>query len=163
MMASKKGMSAFQIGRLLGLGKKDGLVCLPSHSRVIGRINPDMLGGEGKAVEIDESFVGGLEKNKHESKRKYKGTRGTGKEAVFALVERGGRVRSHHVPVVNAKTLRPILQAQLKGKTLVITDEGAAMKLVGPEFGRNESVNHSIGESNTGEIVSLQNGLSCDS
>jgi hypothetical protein len=44
-----------------------------------------------------------------------------GKEAVFALVERGGRVRSHHVPQVNAKTLRPILQAHVDGATLVAT------------------------------------------
>ena len=66
------------------------------------------LGGEGKTVEMDETFVGGLEKNKHRSKRKHKGTGGIGKEAVYSLVERGGRVRSHHVPAVMANNLRPI-------------------------------------------------------
>jgi hypothetical protein len=44
-----------------------------------------------------------LEKNKHASKRKHLGTGGAGKEAVFALVERGGRVQSHHVATVTAK------------------------------------------------------------
>ncbi len=146
MMASKKGMSALQIGRLLGLSKKTAWFVCHRIRESLRETNPDMLGGEGKTVEIDESFVGGLEKNKHRSKRKHQGTGGTGKEAVFALVERGGRVRSHHVPAVNAKTLRPILKAQLKGKTVVVTDEGSAMKLVGSEFENHESVNHSIGE-----------------
>jgi len=145
MMASKKGMSALQIGRLLGLSKKTAWFVCHRIRESLRETNPGMLGGEGKTVEIDESFVGGLEKNKHHSKRKHKGTGGVGKEAVFALVERGGRVRSHHIPAVNAETLRPILKAQLDGATLVMTDEGRAMKLAVKEFA-NETVNHSIGE-----------------
>jgi hypothetical protein len=86
------------------------------------------MGGEGKTVEIDETYVGGKEKNKHASKRKHLGTGGVGKEAVFSLVERGGKVRSHHVPEVTAKTLRPILQAQVHGKTAVMTDEGTVAR-----------------------------------
>jgi transposase-like protein len=146
MMASKKGMSALQIGRLLGLSKKTAWFLCHRIRESLRETNPDMLGGEGVTVEIDESFVGGLEKNKHRSKRRHKGTGGVGKEAVFALVERGGRVRSHHIPAVNAETLRPILDAQLHGATMVMTDEGGAMKKIGSEFDRHESVNHSIGE-----------------
>jgi hypothetical protein len=66
------------------------------------------IGGEGKTVEIDETFIGGPEKNKHRSKRKHIGTGGAGKEAVFSLVERSGKVRSYHVPAVTAATLHPI-------------------------------------------------------
>ena len=46
-----------------------------------------------------------------------------GEEIVFSLVEREGRVRSHHVPSVTAKTLRPILVVQLDAKTFLMTDD----------------------------------------
>jgi transposase-like protein len=146
MMASKKGMSALQIGRLLGVSKKTAWFLCHRIRESLRETNPDMLGGEGMTVEADETFIGGLEKNKHRSKRKHQGTGGTGKEAVVALIERGGRVRSHHVPEVNAKTLGPILEAQLHGASYVYTDEGGAMRKAGSQFERHASINHSIGE-----------------
>ena len=66
-------------------------------------------GGEGKTVEADETVIGGKKRNKHKSKRNPKNIGAVGKEIAFSLVERGGHVRSFHVPAVNAKTLRPIL------------------------------------------------------
>jgi hypothetical protein len=127
MMASKKGMSALQVGRMLGLSKKTSWFLCHRIRESLREIHPEMLGGEGKTVEADETFVGGLEKNKHRSKRKHQGTGGAGKEAVVSLVERGGRVRSRHIPEVTAKTLEPIL-------------------------GRHDSVNHSIGEYVRGDV-----------
>jgi len=104
----------------------------------------EALGGEGKAVEIEETFVGGLEKNKHASKRKHVGTGGAGKEAVFSLVERGGNVRSHHVPAVTAATPRPILKAQVHEATFFMTDEGAIAMSLGWGFAKHGMVNHGI-------------------
>ena len=72
---------------------------------------------------MDETYIGGKEKNKHRNKRLGNGG-GTGKETVFALVERGGSVRCHHVPSISAKTLRPILQAQIDDSSIVVSDEG---------------------------------------
>ena len=79
------------------------------------------LGGEGKTVEMDETYVGGKEKNKHENKRDKRNIGGAGKETVFSLVERGGKVRSHHVPNVTARRLRPIMEEQIAEATR--TDE----------------------------------------
>src|SRR3984893_16177129 len=123
MMASKKGMSALQVGRLLGLSRKTAWFLCHRIRESLRETDPGMLGGEGSTVEMDETFIGGLEKNKHRSKRKHKGTGGVGKEAVYSLVERKGRVRSHHVASVTAKTLGPTLEAQLHGAPLVYTDE----------------------------------------
>jgi len=85
-----------------------------------------VMGGEGKTVEIDETYVGGKEKNKHANKRLHKGTGGTGKEAVFSLVERGGSVRSHHVATASIKNLAPILNEQLHAASSVMSDDGGA-------------------------------------
>jgi hypothetical protein len=73
-----------------------------------------------------------------------------GKEIVVSLVERGGSVRSHHVPTVTPKTLRPILQGQIDAASRVMSDDDGAR--VGREFPRHQSVNHSIGEYVRGDV-----------
>jgi len=153
LTASKKGMSAHQLWRMLGFGSYR-TAWFMAHRIREGMRSAKLdtpLGGNGKIVESDETFIGGLEKNKHRSKRKHVGTGGAGKEAVFSLIERGGSVRSHHVPAVNAKTLWPILVSQVDRGSFLMTDEAAPSKMMGKEFGNHASVNHSIGEYVRGE------------
>lgn len=147
LMSSKKGMSALQIGRMLGLSKKTAWFLCHRIRESLREAKPTKaLGGKGKTVEIDETYVGGKAKNQHAKKRKHVGTGGAGKEAVFSLVERGGRIRSHHVANESAKTLRPILVTQVSRASTLMTDEGAVDMSLGREFKHHESVNHSIGE-----------------
>ncbi len=144
MASSKKGISAHQLHRTLKVTYKTAWFMEHRLREAMRELHPaSQLGGEGKTVEIDETYIGGKEKNKHRNKRQS-GTGGVGKEIAFSLVERGGRVRSHHVPTVAARTLRPILEAQIHADTTVMSDEGGAQ--VGKGFARYESVNHSIGE-----------------
>jgi len=145
MASSKKGISAHQLHRTLKVTYKTAWFMEHRLREAMRELHPDKpLGGEGKTVEIDETYIGGKEKNKHRNKRDKLGTGGVGKEIAFSLVERGGSVRSHHVPSVSAKTLRPILQAQIHKDTVVMSDDGGAR--VGNDFARHETVNHSIGE-----------------
>ena len=104
----------------------------------------------GKAVEADETYIGGKEKNKHRSKR-TSAVGGAGKAIVFSLVERKGAVRSQHVPEVSAKTLRPILVAQIDRKSTLMTDDAGQYRYMGKEFARHEAVNHGIEEYVRGE------------
>ena len=62
------------------------------------------------------------------------------------LVERAGRVRSHHVADVTAKTLKPILKAQLDHASYIMTDEGTVYPPITKEFAGHGTVNHSIEE-----------------
>jgi transposase-like protein len=151
MCASKKGVSAHQLHRMLGLPYKTAWFMAHRIREGMRELHPTApLGGEGKTVEMDETYVGGKEKNKHRSKRDPKAIGGLGKEIVFSLVEREGRVRSYHVPTVTAKTLRPIMVEQIHAASHVYSDDGGAR--AGQMFPGHASVNHSIGEYVRGDV-----------
>ena len=145
LMSSKKGMSALQIGRLLGISPKSSWFLMHRIRESLRGTDLEPLGGEGKTVEADETFIGGKEKNKHKRQRTSKNIGGMGKEAVFSLVERGGKVRSQRVASVAAKTLRPILVEQIDAATKLYTDDAGQYRHMHKDFD-HEVVNHSIDE-----------------
>lgn len=150
MCASKKGISAHQLHRMLGLPYKTAWFMAHRIREGMRELSPSgPLGGNGKTVEVDETYIGGKEKNKHARKR-HSLPGGAGKEIVFALVERDGRVRSHHVPAVTASTLRPIMEAQIDAASAVYSDDGGAR--TSRMFAGHASVNHSIGEYVRGDV-----------
>jgi len=108
MASSKKGVSAHQLHRSLDVTYKTAWFMAHRICEAMRVDAPPPLGGEGKVVEADETFMGGKEKNKHANKRVYKMGQGS-KEAVFTLVERNGQARSFHVANVTSKTLRPFI------------------------------------------------------
>ena len=146
MAASKKGMSAHQMHRMIGITYKSAWFLCHRIREAMREGKLTMLGGQNKVVEADETYVGGKEKNKHAHKRQEGMQGGKGKEAVLALVERDGRVRSHHVASVNAKTLRPILNDQIDKRTHIMTDEAVVYSAVTSQFAGHSTVNHSIEE-----------------
>jgi transposase-like protein len=146
MCSSKKGMSAHQLGRMLGLPYKTSWFMAHRIREGMRELNPTKMGGEGKTAEADETFIGGKEKNTHAWKRSPGNIGGAGKEAVFSLVGRGGKVQSRHVTNVSAKTLKPILEAQLDKKSTLMTDGEGQYRIIGPHFARHDTVNHGIEE-----------------
>jgi transposase-like protein len=136
MCSSKKGISTRQLQRTLQVGMKTAWFL--GH-RIREAMKPGFtgpLGGEGEVLEADETYIG--------RKPGRKISRGsTHKHAVFALVERGGAVRSFHVPNVRANTLRAVLNEHASSASHFMTDEHASYTHIGWNFASHEVVKHS--------------------
>lgn len=152
MCASKKGISSHQLHRMLDVTYKTAWFMTHRIREAMREDSAGLLGGGGKAVEADETYIGGKEKNKHRSKRNKQHIGGVGKQCVFSLVERGGKVRSQLLPTVNAHNLKAVLKARVDTKTTrLMTDGEGQYRLVSHLFASHEVVNHSDGEYVRGE------------
>jgi transposase-like protein len=144
--ASKKGMSALQLSRMLGLSYKSAWFMCHRIREGMTPAKRGPLGGEGKIVEADETYIGGKEKNKHVGKRNKGNIGGQGKTPVFALVERDGLSYSFRVANISGEMLRPLIVTHASRDSSLMTDQGGQYFQVGKEFYRHESVNHGTDE-----------------
>lgn len=153
MCSSKKGISSNQLARILGVQLNTAWFMSMRLREAMrdGKLPP--LGGEGMTVEIDETYVGGSERNKHANKRIPKKGKGpfSGKAPVFSLIERDGRVRSFHMPVVDGANLREVVEAHVDGKTVIYTDANRTTHYAATRFVRDK-VDHISGEYVRGDV-----------
>jgi|SRR6266850_192798 len=147
MASSKKGISAHQLHRTLGVTYKTAwFMAHRIREAMKGGSVFGPLGGSGKTIEADETYWG-----QKEGKRRNK--RGPHhKNAIFALVERKGMVRAFHVPTVNGDTLRPILRKHASHLSTVYTDESKAYTHLNRDFYEHDTVAHSRGEYARGPV-----------
>ena len=138
MASSKKGISAHQLHRMLGITYKSAWFMSHRIRESMRETDSGPLGGPDKIVESDETWIGGKSKNR------ARRVKLPPKEPVVSLVERGGRVRSEHVAKVNSKTLRPILVTQIDRKSRLMTDESTVYPKIGREFAEHDTVNHRL-------------------
>ena len=146
MASSKKGFSAHELHRTLGTNYETAWFLFHRLRHAADDKAPTPIGGAGKIIEADETYIGGKERNKHASKRKHAGRGPIGKMAVVSLVERNGEMRSFHVANVTSNTLRPILVKHADRRSRLMTDESTVYPAIGDEFAGHELVNHSAGE-----------------
>jgi transposase-like protein len=140
LVSSKKGISAHQIHRMIGVTYKTAwFMCHRLRTAMAPGANVPPLGGSGAIVEADETFVGGKAHN-----RAFRET--APKKIVVALVERGGHARSFHVANVTSKTLRPLVVTHIDRASHLVTDGFRSYTEVGREFSTHASVNHAVGE-----------------
>lgn len=146
MASSKKGMSANQLHRMLGTTYETAWFLAHRLREAMGTKPTGPLGGGNKVVEVDETYIGGKEHNKHASKRAHAGRGAVGKAPVVTLVERDGNARSFHVANVTAKTLAPIIAKHADKASHMMTDESTVYPKIGASFAGHSAVNHGTGE-----------------
>ena len=148
MCASKKGISTRQLQRMLGCGLKTAWF-LSHRIRETMKTHRGMftepMGGAGKTVEVDETYVG-----------RKAGTKAflpvSEKQPVVALVERNGEVRSFHMPTVRANTIRSIMARNISLESNLMTDEAKLYTYVGHNFASHGTVTHSAREYVRGDV-----------
>jgi transposase-like protein len=145
LTASKKGMSAHQLHRMLGLTYKTAWFMAHRIREAMKDESPSPMGGPGGSVQADETYFG------TKASGKEKGIRGTykrgpgNKRAVVSLVS-GGKARTFHVAHADAQTVRGLLVANVRRESELHTDESRLYVKVGEEFAAHKTVNHTAGE-----------------
>jgi hypothetical protein len=151
--SSKKGMSALQIQRALDLDYKSAWFMCHRIREAMRSGGLGQLGGGGKIVEADETYYGKVEPAKRRTQRfdgaPYKrGQRGpANKRPIVALVERGGNVRTFHVPVADGATVGKIVRENIARESRLHTDESNLYPdVAGRWFQAHKTVKHTGGE-----------------
>ena len=152
MCASKKGISAKQLERMLGVTYKTAWFMSHRIREAMTAESGGLLGGGGSTVEVDETYWG----NTHQSKiGKLVGTKQGGhqKEKIVSLVERGGKVRSFHVQMVTSATLKEAIAKNVHKDTHIHTDSHHAYRKATKGYASHEFVNHTAQEYARGHVT----------
>lgn len=156
MCASKKGMSAAQLHRMLGFGSYRTAWFMAHRIREAmaerGSLPPLGGSGSGGIVEADETYHGKVENpteyttKGHKFRRSKAGKGPSNKRAIVALIERGGKARVFHVATANRASVERIVRENVSKGARLHTDESRLYGRVGHEFSAHERVKHSARE-----------------
>jgi transposase-like protein len=148
MSASKKGVSSKQLERMLGVTYKTAWFMSHRIREAMNVAPVGRLGGDGGAVEVDETYWGNVGKQKPGARG------GDHKMKIVSLVDReSGEKRSIHVPEVTSKTLKPILIAHVSRDARLMTDDSKVYAKIGGRFVAHQTVNHSEKEYARGDVT----------
>lgn len=143
---SKKGMSANQMKRVLGVSYKTAWYLCHRIRAAMTEVEPAQLNG---TIECDETFIGGKLRGKGRGRGSYL----SNKAIVVGVIQRGGKIRLQVIKNTTRKTLHRFIKLHCAPDTeLIITDDWKAYDGIADHDTRHEVVNHSVEEYVRGDI-----------
>lgn len=157
MTASKKGVSAHQVHRMLGVSYKSTWFMMHRLREAMRSGGLEPLGGKGKVVEADETYYGKAEEMHVSPQRKGRPYTKRGKinnnRPILALVERGGSVRTFHVAVADQASVCQIVRENVASESHVHTDESKLYSKPLMDVRRHMTVKHTANEYVRGDVT----------
>jgi transposase-like protein len=142
LVTARKGISSMQLSKEIGITQKSAWFVLQRLREACG---PDLHKLRG-VIEIDETYIGGLEENKHASKRRNAGRGAVGKTTVLGMRERGGRVAAKPITRNDKGTVQTAIIRKVEAGSTINTDEAGAYDGLNMLAFNHETVNHKAGE-----------------
>ena len=138
-----KGVASTQLAKDIGVTQKTAWFMLHRlrHAAATKSFNAPLSG----EIAVDETAIGGKEKNKHASKRKHLGRGLIGKTIVMGMVQADGEVRAGVIDNADSKTLHSVIHAHVAPGSVVVTDQHRGYRNLSPTFD-HKTVNHALGE-----------------
>ncbi len=148
VVTARKGISSMQMAKEIGVTQKTAWFMLGRLREACGSAR-ELLRG---IVEVDETYIGGKERNKHASTKTRPGGGTKGKQAVLGLRERGGRSVAIPVDRTDKATLHEAIESHVEPGSSVYTDEHSSYGGLNRKGFYHGHVNHSRGEFGAGNI-----------
>jgi len=142
LVTARKGISSMQLSKEIGVTQKSAWFMLQRLREACGAEIEKLRG----TVEVDETFIGGLESNKHEADKLKEGRGAVGKAPVLGMRERGGKTVAMPVNELSQANVESLIHTNVEVGSVLMTDEHTSYSDLNGLFFDHFSVNHSAGE-----------------